>query len=118
MSKETTQAFWDAWEAWVRSCDSNTKTTVYRLYYDEQGAPVRYTTESLPGDWIPISVEMFAMSPVNVRVIQGNLQMLDTASLVTKLYPGDMGTACDPRDVCVTIDDNQRHRRWHKKWKT
>lgn len=116
MSKETTEAFWKAWQAWVKSSDSDAKPPVYRLYYDDQGAPVRYTTENLPGPWIEVSTEVFAMSPANVRVVRGNLQIKDAISSVAKLTPSDMGTTCDPRDVCVIVDDTHEHQCWHKKW--
>lgn len=75
----------------------------YRLYYNEHGEPLFYTMDDLPGNYIDIDQETFSRSSRNVRVKNGKLITTNTVRL-SKLIPGNTGTSCDPRDVCVIID--------------
>jgi len=72
----------------------------YRLYYNNQGQPVAYTMEDLPGDYIEIDSETYQLGPLNVRVIKGKLIYL-TLRTSEKLRPGDTGTPCHASDVCI-----------------
>lgn len=90
------------WEE-LLACYENlpeSKPVFYRLYYDAQGAPVVYTMEDLPGDYIEIDRETYVQGPLNVRVIQGRLVYL-TLRTSEKLVPGNTGTPCHPSDVCI-----------------
>jgi len=49
-----------------------------------------------------------------VRVIDGKLIILEPAITAKKLQPSqDQGTACDPRDVCVVVDNSEKHQKWN-----
>ena len=81
----------------------------YRLYYDQNGDPICYTMEDLPGSYIDIDVDVYRSQPRDIKVIRGRLVYL-TRGL--KLRPREWGTSCDPRDVCVVVDPSRRHITW------
>lgn len=85
----------------------------YRLYHN-QGVPVCYSMEHMPGDYVEIDAETFARSPSNVRVRDGKLveQQWKTTS---KLVPSDTGTPCHPEDICIVVDPRFEHQCWSKK---
>jgi hypothetical protein len=79
---------------------------IYRLYYNDQGEPLFYSMEDRPGNYIDIDQETFARSPSHVRVKDGKLIHVSLKNIVKKLVPGNVGTACDPRDVCVVVEES------------
>ena len=86
----------------------------YRLYYDEHGNPVCYTMEDLPGKYIDVDQETYILAPHNVRVVNNTLIKIIPKNVVHKLQPGDQGTCCDPRDVCVVVAKDKTHIKWSK----
>lgn len=80
------------------------KPVFYRLYYNEQGRPIVYSMEDLPGNYIEIDKDTYHLGPTNVKVVNGGIVYL-TLKHSEKLRPGEQGTACHPRDVAV-IDTN------------
>lgn len=100
-------------ELWaIMQAPVETKPIFYRLYYNEDGTPFCYSMEDLPGNYIEIDVETYHKGSSNVRVIDGKLKAINLASLVKKLVPGDCGISCDPRDVCVVVNDTQPNTKW------
>jgi hypothetical protein len=85
----------------------------FRLYYDEQGYPLFYSMEDLPGNYIEIDQAIWT-NPGAVRVIDGKLTWIKK-SLVHKLVPGNVGTACHPGDVAVVVDDAKSNIKWSVK---
>jgi hypothetical protein len=86
------------------------KAIFYRLYYDENGDPICYTMEDLPGNYIEIDVDTYRRQPCNITVAKGKLVYIDQG---IKLRPSDSGVSCDPRDVCVVVDPKQPHTYWN-----
>lgn len=84
----------------------------YRLYYDGHGKPVVYSMEDLPGDYIEVDAETYAISSFWMRVVDQKLIPVLPTVTVQKLQPSDNGTACDPRDVCVVVTEQQSHIKW------
>ncbi len=72
----------------------------YRLYYDDQGCPITYTMEDLPGNYIEIDPETYVEAPTRVRVIKGHLVRL-TLRHSEKLRPSESGMPCHPQDVAI-----------------
>lgn len=87
---------------------------LYRLYYDDQGLPLFYSQEDLPGNYIDIDQATYSRSSRNVRVINGRLVILDTNTGVGKLRPGVVGTTCDPTNVSIVVDQSMPHVKWKK----
>jgi hypothetical protein len=87
--------------------------TTYRLYHDDQGRPLFYSMEHLPGTYIEIDAQAFARSATNVRVV--NNQLIEYNSVVVhKLTPNDnrRGTQCHPNDVSIVVKENGTY--WSK----
>lgn len=75
----------------------------YRLYYNDQGHPLVYSMEDLPGKYIEIDQETYTQSPRRVRVKNGQLIKINTVS-TSKIIPGNSGTPCAESDVCIVVD--------------
>ena len=86
-------------------------TILYRLYYDDQGNPLFYSQEDLPGNYIDLSRETYILQPKFARVIDGKL-VLTESSVSTKLRESNVGTPCHPLDVSVVVEDYQPHKLW------
>jgi hypothetical protein len=76
----------------------------YRLYYNDLGLPLFYSHEDLPGKYIDVTPEQFALQDRLVRVVDGKLVRQRTARM-TKLVPADSGTLCHTQDVAVVVID-------------
>lgn len=99
------QEFWGALEL------RETKPVLYRLYYDDQGLPLFYSQEDLPGNYIDLDHATYTNPPIHVRVVNNKLTVLNT-TVVTKLHPGRSGTPCDPQDISVVVDQALPHIKW------
>jgi hypothetical protein len=83
----------------------------YRLYYDEQGRPLFYSMEKVPGNYVEIDRETYHNPPTHVRVVDGKLK-ISSAYVAEKLVPGNTGTPCAVTDVCVVVDPDSPHTKW------
>ena len=83
----------------------------YRLYHNDQGIPLFYSMEDVPGKYLEIDQATFALSPSNVRVVDGKLTYLKSPT-VLKLHPSDVGTPCDPTNVSIVVKETQPHTKW------
>jgi hypothetical protein len=104
----TTDNFWAVWGA---SVDQEPAPIFYRLYHDDQGYPLFYSMENLPGNYIEIDQETYVQSSSKVRVVDGKLKKNNLAS-TAKLVPSDTGTPCHPDNVCIVVSENQAHTKW------
>jgi hypothetical protein len=102
----TEQEFWAA-----LSTPPATALPTYRLYYGEQGEPLFYSMEVLPGKYIEVDHATYSNPPTHCRVVDGVLQVSKTNS-VTKIVPADIGTPCHPNNVSIVVDENELHTRW------
>jgi len=105
---ETTENFWKAFNEWD---PPPPKPIFHRLYHDDAGLPLFYSMEDVPGNYIEIDRETFSSLPSNVRVVDNKLTYIKH-TITNKLVPGDTGTPCDPRDICVVVDNSIPNIKW------
>lgn len=110
MSNKTTENFWKAFNDW----NPGTPTPVfYRLYYDEQGRPITWTMEDLPGNYIDIDLALYREQPRHIVVQNGKIVRVDPEYMVPRLRPSTTeGTPCHPNDVTVVVNADQPHTLW------
>jgi hypothetical protein len=106
---DTTNNFWQAWNAmqWPDAMPPK-----HKLYYNPDGTPRCYSMEDLPGDYIEVDAETYAVSSFWVRVVNQKLVPIIPKISVQKLRPSHSGMACDPRDVCVPVPEHEPHVKW------
>jgi len=104
----TEQEFWQILQTMLEP-----KPIFYRLYYNNDGTPIIYSMEELPGNYIEVDQQTYVLAPFNVRVVNGRLTYIKPVVSVKKLQPTEVsGTACDPSDVCIVVDSTQPHVKW------
>ena len=82
----------------------------YRLYHDDQGQPLFYSMEDLPGRYIEIDAKTHAEGRYDIRVIDGRIKRnLNSSNLPRKLVPDDQGTPCHPDDVMIVDPTGDRY---------
>ena len=109
MSNMTEEEFWQILQA-----GTEPMPIFYRLYYSNDGDPIIYSMEDLPGNYIEVDQETYVLAPVNVRVLEGQLTYVKPIITVKKLQPNKVnGTACDPRNICVVVGPDQPHVKWN-----
>lgn len=106
----TEQEFLDFWKTieWPES-----KPIFYRLYYDDNGLPLFYSMDDVPGKYIDLTPEQFMNQDMSVRVVNEKI-VRRRISWVSKLVPSDSGTLCHHNDVTIVIND-QPGKYWKKK---
>jgi hypothetical protein len=107
MSNMTENEFWQILQA-----TPEPKQVFYRLYYNDNGYPIIYSMEHLPGNYIEVDQSTYVSTPFNVRVIDSKLVYIKPVITVTKLQPSIDGTTCDPQDVCIVVNTDQPHVKW------
>lgn len=78
----------------------------YRLYYDNKGNVICYSTEKLPGNFIVIDKDVFIEARPDLRVINGQLSRVDPSRVVNKLTPSDEGVSCSIDDINIIVYDS------------
>ena len=110
MSNETTNNFLQAMSEfkWPEP-----QPVSFRLYYQEDGSPLMYTMEDLPGNYIEVDPETYAAGSFRVRVVDQRLIHIRPGIQIKKLQPNtDTGTPCSPYDVCIVVPEQQAHVKW------
>jgi len=99
-------------EFWAALQPIETKPVFYRLYHDEQGFPLFFSQEDLPGKYIDLDQSTYNTPHTHIRVIDGKLVTLDT-NVITKITPTEYGVSCHPQDVSIVVDSELPHLNWN-----
>ena len=109
MSDPTTENFWKAMAEFVPPAP---KPVFFRLYYNDDGTPIKYSMDEEPHLFVEVDSSAFWAGNMNVRVVDGQLVFPKPVVTVNKLQPADHGTACNPKDVCVVVSEDQPNIKW------
>jgi hypothetical protein len=110
MSNETTNNFLQAVSEFVWP---DPQPVSYRLYYNEHGNPMVYSMEGLPGNYIEVDPQTYAVASFRVRVVDQKLIYVQPTIQVKKLQPDTaIGTPCSTVDVCVVVSEQDPHTKW------
>lgn len=90
----------------IHSALPEPRPVVYRLYYNEQGQPIVYATDELPGNYIEVDAETFAVRPMDIKIVDGVIHQLPRRTYYRKLAPGTDGTLCHTHDVAVVVSES------------
>jgi len=108
---ENTENFLQFWQSFQWP---DIKPVTYRLYHDDQGHPIIYTMEDMPGTYIEVDQATYIYGSFGVRVVDGKLIILEPAITAKKLQPTlDQGTPCDVRDICIVVSESKKHQKWN-----
>ena len=108
MSDMTEEEFWS-----ILKDVTEPNPIFYRLYYNDDGSPIIYSMEVLPGNYIEVDPSTYAVAPFDVKVINDKLTYIKPVITVKKLQPNDLnGTTCNPCDICVIVSTDQTHIKW------
>jgi hypothetical protein len=109
MSEMTPEEFWS-----VLHAIPETKPVSYRLYYNDNGSPIIYSMEELPGNYIEVDQETYVIASFNIQVVDKKIVHNKPIRTITKLQPSNIGTACSIHDVCIVVDESLPHTKWNK----
>ncbi len=90
------------------------KPIFFRLYHNEQGVPLFYSMEDVPGTYIEIDAETFQRNASNIRIRNGKIVEM-TWQTTARLEPSETGTTCHPNNVAVVVTSDEPHQCWSKK---
>ena len=107
----TEEEFFGIWQSQIPAVHAAPE---FRLYHDENGFPLFFSMEDLPGNYVVVDKEMYLGGPRNIRVVNGKLKVYQTM-FGKKLVPSAQGRACDLKDVCVIVPEDQPHVKWNLK---
>jgi hypothetical protein len=99
MTEQEFLEFWNNYQ-WT-----DTNPVYYRLYHDDAGEPLFYSHEDLPGKYIDVTPEQFALQDRSVKIVNGKI-ICQRTTRMTKLSPAESGTLCHPTDVAVVVADH------------
>jgi len=73
----------------------------YRLYYNDLGEPLFYSTDNQPGNYIIVDKETYNVGRYDVRIVDGRL-IRPTQYIYQKLVPVNQGI-----DVSIILPDQK-----------
>jgi hypothetical protein len=76
----------------------------FRLYYDEKGKILFYTSEKPEGNYIVIDALTYAEGRPDLRVVDGRISTVNQGSVVSKLVQDKSeGVECSIEDVSIIV---------------
>jgi hypothetical protein len=77
----------------------------FRLYYDENGRVMFYTSEKPEGNYIVIDSLTYSEGRQDIRVLDGVIHKASEFAVVTKLELANEGTVCAIEDVSIIVSN-------------
>jgi hypothetical protein len=105
------EEFFSIWQSQVSAAHFEPE---YRLYHNNEGFPLFYSMEPLPGNYIVVDQETYHNGPKHIRVVNGKIVVYKTV-FAKKIVPGSTGVSCAVDNVCIVVDEDQPHIKWHLK---
>lgn len=97
--------------------EQTSKPVEYRLYYDDRGKVVCYTTGEHQGSYLVIDSGVYAEMRYDVTVVDGKIVKDKTGYIAGKLVPADSGQSCAAIDISVIATDNTiPTKKWNMKY--
>lgn len=88
------------------------KPVEYRLYYDDMGKVICYTTENREGNYIVITKEQYSESRMDVYISEGKIFTTHRRKHLFKMTRSTDGQKCSIDDVSIIVDDNSPYKYW------
>ena len=104
----TEEEFFSIWQSQTSAAPAEPE---YRLYYDDEGFPLFFSMESIPGNYIVVDRDTYHNGPKHIRVVNGKIVVYQI-TFAKKLVPSATGVACAVNDVCVVVAQDQPHQAW------
>ncbi len=84
----------------------------YRLYYDDRGKVIIYTTEKIVGKYLVITKEQYSECRMDVLVIDGEILRTERRKNVYVLEKNTEGVKTSKYDVNIIVQDNDDGHYW------
>lgn len=82
------------------------ETLEFRLYFDDNGKVICYTTEKPEGNYIIIDKQVYLEARTDIRIINGEIVKSQHGAIITKLVPSVTGIRCAENDVNIIVPDD------------
>lgn len=78
----------------------------FRLYFDDNGKVVCYTTEKPEGNYIVVERQIYLEARTDIRVVNGEIIKSQQGAVITKLVPSNSGIRCATHDVNIIVPED------------
>jgi len=82
------------------------KQVEFRLYYNDDGSIMYYTTEELPGKYIVVTKEIYAEGRHDVKVENESVVRLANKIVISKLEKSINGVKCASEDINILVSND------------
>lgn len=84
----------------------------YRVYYDDNGKIITYTTDKLEGKYIVIDRQTYALADHTMIVVNNKLISTKKNKMSTKFKKSDKGIKCSKYDINIIVDNDDEYNSW------
>lgn len=78
----------------------------YRVYYDDTGKIITYTTEKLDGNYLIITWQEYIECRFDAKIVNSKLVKQNIKKTIAKFTKSTSGTKCSSYDINILVDDN------------
>lgn len=78
----------------------------YRLYYDDRGDVICYTTDKLEGNYIIVETAIFAQCRHDIKIIDGKIQEKINGIVLSTLELSTQGVRTSSEDISIVVDSD------------